>query len=217
VTWRRVGPVDVVAMLVIVLSGTVSVGRVAVPIGGLLVLAWARWSGTPWHEIGFAQPGSWIASLTLGVAGGIAFKFMMKAIIMPLFGAPPINQAYHYLGGNRAMLPAAVWAMLVAGFGEETVFRGYLFQWLGKLFGSAVGAKVGIVLLTSAIFALAHYPNQGLAGTEQATITGLVFGTVFAATGRIWIPMFGHAAFDLTALAMIYWNVESDVAHLIFK
>ena len=65
------------------------------------------------------------------------------------------------------MLPAAVWAMLVAGFGEETVFRGYLFQWLGKLFGSAVGAKVGIVLLTSAIFALAHYPDQGLAGTEQ--------------------------------------------------
>src|SRR5206468_6314174 len=81
VTWRGVGPVDVVAMLVIVLSGTVSVGRVAVPIGALLVLAWARWSGTPWHEIGFAQPGSWIASLTLGVAGGIAFKFMMKAII----------------------------------------------------------------------------------------------------------------------------------------
>ncbi len=26
-----------------------------------------------------------------------------------------------------------------------------------------------------------------------------------------------HAAFDLTALAIIYWDVESEVAHLIFK
>ena len=29
--------------------------------------------------------------------------------------------------------------------------------------------------------------------------------------------MFAHAAFDLTALAIIYWNLESKVAQLIFK
>jgi len=29
--------------------------------------------------------------------------------------------------------------------------------------------------------------------------------------------MAAHAAFDLTALAIIYWNVESAVAHLIFN
>jgi hypothetical protein len=38
-----------------------------------------------------------------------------------------------------------------------------------------------------------------------------------SATGRIWPLMVTHAAFDLAALAMIYWNLESDVAHLIFK
>lgn len=37
------------------------------------------------------------------------------------------------------------------------------------------------------------------------------------ATALLWIPMFAHAAFDLTALGIIYWNVESSVAHLIFK
>jgi hypothetical protein len=31
------------------------------------------------------------------------------------------------------------------------------------------------------------------------------------------MPMIAHAAFDLTAYAMIYWNLESDVAHLIFE
>jgi hypothetical protein len=29
--------------------------------------------------------------------------------------------------------------------------------------------------------------------------------------------MFAHAAFDLTAVAIIYWNLESEVAHLVFK
>jgi hypothetical protein len=29
--------------------------------------------------------------------------------------------------------------------------------------------------------------------------------------------MCAHAAFDLTAVAIIYWNIESKVAHLIFR
>ncbi|MEO6263381.1 MAG: CPBP family glutamic-type intramembrane protease [Luteimonas sp.] len=53
--------------------------------------------------------------------------------------------------------------------------------------------------------------------SEQATIVGLVFGTIFAVTGRIWMLMVAHAAFDLTAYAIIYWNLESTVAHLVFQ
>jgi membrane protease YdiL (CAAX protease family) len=106
--------------------------------------------------------------------------------------------------------------IVVGGFGEETVFRGYLFERLGKLFGRSLTARIVIVLVTAALFASLHYFDQGLAGAQQATITGLVFGTVFAITGRIWMLMCAHAAFDLTAVAMIYWNLESRVAHLIF-
>ena len=104
-----------------------------------------------------------------------------------------------------------------AGFGEETIFRGYLFERLGKLFGTGASAKVLIVLLTSAVFALGHYANLGLPGVEQAMITGLVFGAIFAVTGRIWMVMCAHAAFDLPAVAIIYWNLEAAVAHLVFK
>ena len=58
---------------------------------------------------------------------------------------------------------------------------------------------------------------QGLPGAEQAAILGLVFGTIFAITGRIWMVMFAHAAFDVIAVLIIYWNLESYVAHLVFK
>ncbi|HXN51685.1 MAG TPA: hypothetical protein VN943_07085 [Candidatus Acidoferrum sp.] len=40
---------------------------------------------------------------------------------------------------------------------------------------------------------------------------------IFAVTGRICMLMIAHAAFDVTAVAMIYWNLESKVAHLAFK
>lgn len=214
---RGFGPLGIVAILVIILSGNVSAGKIVLPLGAILVLVWARWSRTPWREIGYVRPGSWTGTLAAGLAFGIAFKFLMKVIVMPLLGADPINQAYHYLAGNRAMLPAALWAMIVAGFAEETVFRGYMFERFGKLFGSGTGARASIVLLTSAWFGLDHYAVQGLAGTEQATIVGLVYGTIFAVTGRIWMLMLAHAAFDLTALAIIYWDLESNVAHLVFK
>jgi membrane protease YdiL (CAAX protease family) len=209
---RGFGPLGLFAILVIILTSVFK------PLSAILVLLWAWRSHTPWREIGYVRPKSWIGSLAVGIVFGCTFKLIMKAIVMPLLGAPEINSAYHYLIGNRAALPGLVFMMIVgAGFGEETIFRGYLFERLGKLFGTGAAAKVSIVLLTSAVFALGHYANLGLPGVEQAIITGLVFGTIFAVTGRIWMVMCAHAAFDLTAIAIIYWNVEAAVAHLLFK
>ena len=119
------------------------------PLSAMLVLVWAWRSHTPWREIGYVRPKSWLGTLAVGILFGCAFKLLMKAIVMPLLGAPAINSAYHYLVGNRAALPGVVFTMIVsAGFAEETLFRGYLFERLGKLFGTGAGAKVSIVLLT---------------------------------------------------------------------
>jgi membrane protease YdiL (CAAX protease family) len=210
---RGFGPVGIIAILII-LSGNF----LFISLSAILVLVWMRLSRTPWREIAYVRPGSWVITVAGGIVFGIAFKFAMKAIVMPLLGAPPINQAYHYLAGNRAAIPFTLYALIIgAGFGEETLYRGFLFERLGKLFGSSVAAKTSIVLITSVLFALAHYSVQGLAGSEQALITGLVFGTIVAVSGRIWMPMVAHAAFDLAAYWMIYFNLETAVAHFVFK
>jgi len=188
------------------------------PLSAILVLGWASLSRTPWREIGYVRPRSWTRTLVTGIVFGGAFKFLMKAIVMPLLGAPPINQAYHWVTGNAAALPFMFYLLIVgAGFGEETVYRGWMFERLGKLFGTSVWARTSIVALTSVVFALAHYFDQGIPGVEQAFVSGLVFGTIFARTGRIFVLMVAHAAFDLTALAMIYWDCETAVAHFFLK
>jgi len=209
---RGFGPLGLLAILLIFLSSVLK------PLSAILVLLWAWRSHTPWREIGYVRPNNWLGTLVVGIVSGCAFKLLMKVIVMPLLGAPAINPAYHFLVGNRAALPGIVFTMIVgAGFAEETLFRGYLFERLGKIFGTGAGAKASIVLITSVLFALGHYANLGLPGVEQAMITGLVFGTIFANTGRIWMVMCMHASFDLAAVAIIYWNLEAPLAHLVFN
>jgi membrane protease YdiL (CAAX protease family) len=205
---RGFGPVGLLAILAI-LAGNALV----VPLSAALALLWAHRSGTPWRAIGLARPRSWPGALALGALFGIAFKLAMKALVMPLLGADPVNRAYHHLAGNTAALPAMLYLIVIgAGFGEEVVWRGWMFERLGRLLGQGTVAKAAIVFVTAILFGLAHYPDQGLPGVEQAAIFGLVFGAIFAVTGRLWPLIFAHAAFDLTALGLIYWDVETEVA-----
>ena len=210
---RGFGPVGVLALL-IVLAGNLLV----IPLSAALVLVWAHASRTPWRSLGFAAPRSWARVLAIGIPLGVAFKLAMKAVVMPLFGAPAINARYHFIAGNAAALPGVLFAVIVgAGVGEEIVFRGFLFERLRALFGTGRATFVAVVLFTSGLFALAHYADQGLPGVQQAAVTGLVFGTLYGVTGQLWLPMTVHIAFDVTAVALIYWNWESAVAHFVFR
>jgi membrane protease YdiL (CAAX protease family) len=210
---RGFGLVGIIAGLFI-LAGN----ALFVPGSAVLALAWTWWSRTPWREIGYTRPKNWTTAIVAGIAGGAALKVVMKALVMPLLGAPPINEYYHFLAHNPAAVPSMLYLIITgAGFGEETTFRGYLFERFGKLFGHSAAAKATTVVITALWFGFSHYATQGVPGTEQAIVTGLIFGGCFAVTGCIWPLMIAHAAFDLTAYAMIYWDYETTVAHLIFR
>jgi membrane protease YdiL (CAAX protease family) len=210
---RRFGPLGVVAMLAIFGSSLLGFGVTAV-----LVLVWAHHSNTPLQALGFKTPPSIVATLLVGVALGVALKLALKSIVLPLLGAPAINQTYHYVTGNTAVLPLLIGAVLInAAFGEEVFFRGYLFERLGALLGASRAALFATVLVTSGLFALAHYQDQGLPGVEQASMTGLVLGGIYAWRKEIWLPMIVHATYDLAAVLLIYMGWEEAVARLIFS
>jgi uncharacterized protein len=210
---RGFGPLGILAILII-LGGNF----VITPLSAVLVLVWAKISNTPWREIGYVRPRSWVRTILVGIVFGAALKFTMKALVMPLLSAPAINQAYHFVTGNPAVIPVMLYTtIVVAGFGEETFYRGWMFERLGKLFGQSLLAKIATIVLTSILFASIHYSEQGTPGVEQALVVGLIFGSIFAITGQIFMLMIAHTAFDLTALWMIYYDLETRIAHLIFK
>jgi membrane protease YdiL (CAAX protease family) len=210
---RGFGLLGIVAIL-IVLGGN----YLFTPLSAILALVWAWLSRTPWRDLGFVRSRHWVRTVILWIAFGVAFKFAMKSIVMPLLGAPPVNQAFHFLVGNTAAIPEMLYVIVIgAGFGEEMIFRGWAFERLGKIFGSAAWARALIVVFTSAWFGYEHYSLQGTPGVQQASIVGLVFGSIFAVTGRIIPLMIAHTAFDLAAVAMIYWDFEIAVARFFFK
>ncbi len=52
---RGFGPLGIASILVI-LAGN----AIVLPLSGVLVLLWARWSRTPWRDIGYVRPKRWI-------------------------------------------------------------------------------------------------------------------------------------------------------------
>src|SRR4026208_2391524 len=118
---RGFGPLGLLAILLIVLTSVFK------PLSAILVLVWAWRSHTPWREIGYVRPKSWLGSMAGGGVFGCAVKLPLKVIVMSLLGAPAINPAYHYLVGNRAALPGMVFTMIVgAGFAGGHLSRGCL-------------------------------------------------------------------------------------------
>ena len=209
---RGFGPLGLFAIVVIVFTQLYSVALAAA-----MVVVWARLSNTPWREIGYTRPKSWAASALGGLVFGVVFKLLMKAVVMPLLGADPVTHVYQYLAGNRAEIFWFLLIVLTAGATEETVYRGYAFERLGKILGSSRWAKVLMIFFTSVWFGWVHYPNRGVDAVEQAAIVGAVFATIFAFRGRLFMLMCAHSAFDLAAYALIYWNLERKVAHWVFR
>jgi membrane protease YdiL (CAAX protease family) len=185
-------------------------------VGAALVLIWAAVSGTRWSDLGFVRPPHGAIDLVIALVAGVLFKLLMKALVMPLLGFGAINSTYHYLTGNTtAVLVTLLWVIVGGGFGEELIWRGFLFERLGAFLGPRAHAKLVIVIVTSIAFALAHLWDQGVPGAVQATMTGLVFGATYARIRTIWPVMVAHAAFDVAAVLMIYWNLEEPIGHLL--
>jgi membrane protease YdiL (CAAX protease family) len=209
---RGFGPRGILAASLIVLAGLAGPWA-----GAAAVLVWARLSGTPKAALGLSPPTRPGRTILLGTAAGALLKIVMKAIVMPLLAAPPVNSAYHFLEGNAAALPRMILTIVVsAGFGEEILYRGWLFERLGRAWGVAPAARAATVALTSLLFAAAHLADQGVPGAMQAVLTGAVTGAVYLATGTLWLPIAMHIAFDLTAVAILYFGLEQAVAHLLF-
>lgn len=210
---RGGGPVGIAALIAVA-----AMSAIFAPLAAVSVLVWAWVSRTPLRNIGLARPVSWPSVLAIGTVLGLGEKFFTKAIFLPMLGAPPINTMFGDLASNPRRTIFLIFYMLIgAAFCEELVFRGYMFERLGKFLGDDFFASTATVILSTAFFASLHY-QQGISGIANASIGGLFAAIVYLINRkRLWTVMVMHAVSDLSSLALIYFHLETQVAHSIFK
>lgn len=210
---RAMGPFGATIAFLIVASVLL-----APPIAAVFVFLWLWLSRTPMREIGLVRPESWIAVLVLGIAAGIGAKLLMKAVVMPYFGAAPTNPILAPLEGDmQAAVIASIEMIVLAGFAEEVVFRGFLFNRLQTAFGTGWLARAVMIAGVALFFGGLHYFGQGYFGALNATIMGFLFCVIyFLNQQRLWFLIVMHAAFDVCAVWMTALGIEEQVARSVF-
>ena len=162
-----------------------------------------------WKDVGFTLYRSWATTLMLGVASGVGLElfdlFAKQPLLTTLLGRPPDLSGFPAVRGNlkfALLIIAIIW--IVAAFGEELVYRGYMMNRVADLGRGTRTAWILSLFLISAIFGASHY-QQGLTGIIEEGSDGLILGVMYLACRRnLAIPIVTHGVCDTIDIALIF-------------
>jgi len=176
----------------------------------LFLLGWIsiRLRGLRWKDVGLKrQP--FLKLLALGIVVGVAMEalelFATQPFLTRILGQAPDLHEYRLLVGNwKILILGIALAWLLAAFGEECVYRGYLTNRVAEIFGASKNAWMIAAILVTLLFGLAHFP-QGPTGIIENIIDGAILAAMYFATGRnLWAPIVAHGIQDTIDVLLIY-------------
>jgi uncharacterized protein len=141
-----------------------------------------------------------------------ASELVIEPLVERVTGAQADLSGFRFLVGN---LPAAlgflVLVWVLAAFGEELAYRGYVLDRAAALGRRTPAAYLGAVVVVSLLFGVGHY-YQGPAGIVESTVSGLFFGGLYLASGRnLWLPILAHGFSDTIGLVLIYLGLVPEL------
>lgn len=177
----------------------------------LFLFAWLslRLRGMRWRDVGWQRPSNLgvitlIALLSASFMQAVSF-FVVIPLTSNIINSEINLSILDQLRGNVGMfLSGLVLIWIFAAFGEEFVYRGYLFNRIMDIVDNrAIGLLSGL-LISSALFGFVH-SYQGTIGMVDNFISGLAAGGLYIANGRkLWLPILYHGLYDTIALVFAY-------------
>jgi len=179
----------------------------------LLLLCWVslRLRRLPWRSIGFTRPPRLQRAIAIGIVAGLALELFAINITTPwitsMTGMPPdVSDLDGVVGNWQLLLIMLVVSWILAAFGEELAFRGYLMNRVADGLGRTRVAWIISLVVVSVFFGIGH-GTQGVAGIVQESLSGCWLGVLFLASGRnLTVPIVAHGVSNSLALALIYLN-----------
>jgi membrane protease YdiL (CAAX protease family) len=147
---------------------------------------------------GFAQLGLAAPTTDSAIAGCLVALFVPGIVFLALIAksnvqkaAQPDDQADTILPQSRDELRSFVVFAIVAGFGWEVLYRGFLLFCLSPIIG-----LVPAVAASSIAYGLSH-GCKTVTQTMGSLVSALLFTTGYAATGSLWWLIILHIALPL--------------------
>jgi membrane protease YdiL (CAAX protease family) len=177
----------------------------------LFLLAWIslRLRRIQWKDIGFTRYRTWATTLVLGMACGVGLElfdlFAKQPFLTHLLGKPPDLSNFPAVRGNlkfAVIMIALIWVL--AAFGEELVYRGYLMNRVANLGRGTRIAWIASLILISGLFGFSHY-EQGLTGIVEEGSDGLILGLMYLACRRnLAVPIVAHGVCDTIDIVLLF-------------
>ena len=151
--------------------------------------------------------------LLIGAVVGVGYQFFGTYVVEPLIaratsGALPDVSAFRAaIGDTQRLAILIVIGWTLGAIVEELAIRGWLMTRLAEIGGFSAAAWIVAAIASSAIFGVAHL-YQGVSGVVANALTGVVFATLYFATGRnLWPCIVAHGCLDTTGFVLIYFGV----------
>eukprot|EP01041_Mallomonas_annulata_P007226 gene7226-14737_t len=127
-----------------------------------------------------------------------------KLFVLQLFGRGKGETDIWQVLGTAALLAFA------AALCEEVFFRGFIFSGIESLFG-----ELPALLLSSAVFGLAHFPVFGANSFVEAVLGG-VFGYTYMISGHdLFVPIAVHFLYDLFTLFVTWIKARNELREVV--
>jgi len=180
----------------------------------LFLLGWIslRWRGVKWKDVGLTVDQPLSKLFVVGMVVGIGMEALELFATQPLLTkllhkGPDLHQLQRLVGNWQLLILGILLAWILAAFGEETVWRGYLLNRFAEVFGRSTSAWFASAILISLLFGFAHFP-QGPTGIIENIIDGAILAALYFATGRnLWAPIIAHGIQDTVDVLLIYLGV----------
>jgi hypothetical protein len=150
---------------------------------------------------------------TRQLAVGAAVGFGLFTAVYAVFTAMGVA-AWDGFNGFGAAAPLLLLA-IIAGVGEELIFRGVVFRLLEESFGTVVALAV-----SAALFGLMHAGNPGATAVSTVSIAveaGVMLAAAYAWSRSLWLPIGIHIAWNFTEGGIYGAAVSGDKVEGIFR
>lgn len=169
--------------------------------------------GVTWGDLGFKQVTHY-GRTVLWALGLFVILMLIPALLTAplarLLALPPPQLAM--LANLKGNLPLYLLTLIAVGwgaaaFGEELVFRGFIFRRLTDAFGGTPLGVTCALAIQAGLFALGHL-YLGPSGVLNAGFVGLISGAAYLVNGRdLWPLIVAHGLVDTVGITTLFLGV----------